>query len=254
MKKKQKVEKENGERWLLTYSDLITLLMIFFVMMYAMSNIDTKKYAQIASSLNSAFGGGGASSSVVGEGGASDAVVGVDNVVVDGTASEASAKAEQSKLEGIKKEVDSYLQNNGLSGSASTVIQERGLAISINDTLFFDSGKADLKPNTEAKINEIGKMLASIDNFINVEGNTDNVAISNKEFKDNWDLAYARAENVLRILVKAGIQPAKISAKSNGEFRPVATNDTEEGKAANRRVDIIILDNKFSTSETNKTK
>lgn len=254
MKKKAKVEKENGERWLLTYSDLITLLMIFFVMMYAMSNIDTKKYAQVASSLNSAFGGGGSSPSVIGDGGSSAAVVGVENVVVDGTAEEAANKTEQTKLENLKKEVDGYLQKSGLGSSASTVVEERGLAISISDTLFFDSGKADLKSGTEAKILEIGNILRPIDNYINIEGNTDNVAISNKEFKDNYDLAYTRAVNVLRVLLKAGINPAKIAAKSDGENRPVASNDTEEGRASNRRVDIIILNNKLSASETNTAK
>ncbi len=251
---KKPVEKENGERWLLTYSDLITLLMILFVIMYAMSNVDEAKYAQLASSLNSAMGSGGSTPTMIGAGGPSTAVVGVDSVALDGSSSDASTQAEQTKLEGLKKQVDSYLQKNGLAQSASATIQERGLAISIQDTLIFDSGNADLKPGTEAKIIEIGKMLSSIDNYINVEGNTDNVAINTNKFMDNWALASSRADNVLRVLLKAGIQPAKISSNSHGESRPVATNDTAEGKAANRRVDIVILDNKFSTSESAKAK
>jgi len=251
---KKPEEKENGERWLLTYADLITLLMIFFVVMYAMSNVDQAKYEQLASSLNSAMGSGGSTPTMIGAGGPSTAVVGVDSVALDGSSSEASTQAEQTKLQGIKEQVDSYLKKNGLDGSASATIQERGLAISIQDTLIFDSGKADLKAGTEAKILEIGRMLSSIDNYINVEGNTDSVAINTYEFKDNWALASSRADNVLRVLLKAGIQPARISSKSNGESRPIASNDTVEGKAANRRVDIVILDNKFSTSESAKAK
>jgi len=249
--RKKRVEKESGERWLLTYSDLITLLMIFFVMMYAMSSVDSKKYAQVASSLNAAFGGGGGTA-VIGEGGTSNAVVGtVDNPQVDIEAS----KAEQSKLEGLKKQVDKYLESNGIKASASATIQERGLIISISDTLIFDSGSADLKPAYENKLVEIGKMLNTINNYIVIEGNTDNVPISSFEFKDNWSLASARADNVTRALIsKSSIQPVRIASRSNGPYRPVASNSTVAGKAANRRVDIVILDNKYSPTESNQTK
>jgi len=250
--RKKRVEKENGERWLLTYSDLITLLMIFFVMMYAMSSVDTKKYAQAVASLNSAFGGGQTGTRVIGDGGASSTIIGaVDSPTLDAEAS----KAEQNKLEGLKKQVDKYLQNNGIQGSASTTIQERGLVISISDTLIFDSGKADLKPIYENKLVEIGKMLNTINNYIVIEGNTDTVPISTYEFKDNWALASARADNVTRVLInKANIQPLKIASRSNGEYRPVASNGTDYGKAANRRVDIVILNNKYSSTENNQTK
>jgi len=249
--RKKRVEKESGERWLLTYSDLITLLMIFFVMMYAMSSVDSKKYAQVASSLNAAFGGGGGTA-VIGEGGTSNAVVGtVDNPQVDIEAS----KAEQSKLEGLKKQVDKYLESNGIKASASATIQERGLIIRISDTLIFDSGSADLKPAYENKLVEIGKMLNTINNYIVIEGNTDNVPISSFEFKDNWSLASARADNVTRALIsKSSIQPVRIASRSNGPYRPVASNSTVAGKAANRRVDIVILDNKYSPTESNQTK
>lgn len=249
---KKRVEKENGERWLLSYSDFITLLMIFFIIMYSMSTVDSKKYAKVAASLNSAFGDGQAAKSLVGAGGASDNLIAtVDNVQVDA----ASEKAEQTKLQALKKEVDTYLQKNGLDSSASANIQERGLVISIKDTLIFDSGKADLKSGYETKLIEIGKMLNSIDNFIVVEGNTDDVPISTYEFKDNWSLASARADNVTRVLIdKANIQPLKIASRSNGQYRPVASNSFDVGKAINRRVDIVILDNKYSSTENNQTK
>lgn len=249
---KKRVEKENGERWLLSYADFITLLMIFFIILYSMSTVDSKKYAQVAASLNSAFGDGQAAKSLVGAGGPSDSLVGTaDNVLVD----TAVNQAEQNKLSELKKQVDKYLDNNGIKGSASTTIQERGLVISISDTLIFDSGKADLKPIYESKLVEIGKMLNSIDNYIVIEGNTDNVPISTYEFKDNLSLASARANNVTRVLIdKAKIQPLKIASRSNGQYRPVVSNSSDAGKAANRRVDIVILDNKYSSTENNQTK
>jgi len=252
---KKREEKENGERWLLTYSDLITLLMILFVVMYAMSNVDKTKYKELAHSLSSSLGGSG--TNTIGSDTPSNSIAAsVDDVVLDPTSqSEAAAKAEVTKLAGLKDQVDKYLKDNGMSASASSNIQERGLVISISDSLIFDSGNADVKPVYESKLVEIGKMLNSINNYIVIEGNTDNVPISTYEFKDNWSLASARANNVTRVLInKSNILPIKISSKSNGENRPVATNSTEVGKAANRRVDIIILDNKYSSTENNQTK
>ncbi|MBC8060205.1 MAG: flagellar motor protein MotB [Clostridiaceae bacterium] len=249
---KKRVEKENGERWLLSYADFITLLMIFFLVMYAMSNVDSKKYAQVAASLNSALGDGQGAALMLGQGGTSnDIIAPVDNPSVQAD----STKAEENKLKDLKNQVDKYLENNGIKASASAVIQERGLVISISDTLIFDSGQADLKPNSESKLVEIGKMLNTINNYVVIEGNTDNVPISTYQFKDNWSLASARADNVTRALInKANIPPVRIASRSNGEYRPVAANSSESGRAANRRVDIVILDNKYSSTESNQTK
>lgn len=250
---KKQPEKENGERWLLTYSDLITLLMILFVIMYAMSSVDKTKYQQLASSLSSSLGGGSGVTNVANTGGSTTNVIGnADNVIID---TAAVSQAEQNKLEGLKKEVDTYLDKNKLSGSASANIQERGLVISISDTLIFDSGSADLKAAYESRLIEIGKMLTTINNYIVVEGNTDNVPITTHAFKDNWDLASERANNVMRVLLdKSGVQPIRISARSNGEYRPVVANDSDAGRARNRRVDIVILDNKYSSTENNQAK
>jgi len=250
---KKKEEKENGERWLLTYSDLITLLMILFVVMYAMSSVDKTKYQQLAHSLSNSLGSGGGAPTMVGAGGTSTDLVGaVDNPVTDTV--EAS-QAETNKLNDLKKQVDKYLSTSGISSSASSTIQERGLVISIRDTLIFDSGNADVKPVYEGKLVEIGKMLNAINNYIVIEGNTDSVPISTNEFKDNWSLASARADNVTRVLIsKANIQPLRIASRSNGQYRPVGSNNSEAGKAANRRVDIVILDNKYSSTESNQAK
>jgi len=249
---KRREEKEpNHERWLLTYSDLITLLMIFFVVMYASSNSDTTKYKQLAQSLNAAFSGGGAT--IMGDSSAISVTVPSDKVIDTATDTAAAKTAEENQMEAIKKNVDKYLKENGLSNSASTKIDERGLQVSLTSTLLFDSGKANVKAESIKKLISIGKILNKVDNYVRIEGHTDSTPINNYEFSSNWQLSAIRATNVTELLIsQAGIYPKRISAVAYGENRPVATNTTEIGKAKNRTVDIIILSSKFSKTENIK--
>jgi len=246
--KKHEEKEGNGERWLLTYSDLITLLMIFFVVMYASSTADTTKYKQLSRSLNAAFVSGGGGKSLIGD---SSAISIADpSVKVIDTSTEDNAKAEENKMETIKKSVDKYLEQNGLSSSVSTKIDERGLEVSLNSTLLFDVGKADVKGESIQKLISIGKILNKVNNYVRIEGHTDSTPISNYEFSSNWQLSAIRATNVTELLIsEAGINPQKISSVAYGEHRPVASNATAAGKARNRTVDIIILSSQFSKGE-----
>ncbi|MBU3072179.1 OmpA/MotB family protein [Clostridium estertheticum] len=249
--KKREEKEPNAERWMLTYLDLITLLMIFFVVLYASSNADTTKYKQLAKSLNVAISGGGAS--IIG----SDTATSVTNSTVtvvdppETTTNAANSKtAEENNMESIKKNVDTYLKQNGLASSVSTKIDERGLEVSLKTSLLFDVGTAGVKEDSAKKLISIGKILNHVNNYVRIEGHTDSTPMSNNEFKSNWQLSAIRATNVTELLIsKAGISPKKISAVAYGENRPVATNTTEVGKAKNRTVDIIILSNQFSKTE-----
>ncbi|KOA21500.1 motility protein B [Clostridium homopropionicum DSM 5847] len=234
-------EKEaNNERWLLTYSDLITLLMIFFVIMYAMSNISVEKYKKIAESFNIAFSGG-------------QSILEQDTSTSEGTPTPIVEKdLEQAKMEQLKQEVDKYLANNNLSSSVSTEIEERGLVVRLNDTLFFESGKAEVKEDALKKLIQIGNILKQEDNYIRIEGNTDNKPINTYMFKSNWQLSAVRASNVVQLLIeKCNYSPEKLSSVGYGEYRPVATNNTKEGRAKNRRIDIVIMNTKYNTVEKN---
>jgi chemotaxis protein MotB len=250
---KRREEKEpNHERWLLTYSDLITLLMIFFVVMYASSTVSTDKYKKLSQSLNAAFEGSG--KTIIGDNSpmgileSTDKII--DKVPEEDKLSEASKTLEENKMEDIKKNVDKYLKQNGLSSSVSTKIDERGLQVSLNSTLLFDIGKAEVKTDSIKKLISIGKMLNTVDNYVRIEGHTDSIPISNYEFKSNWQLSAIRATNVTELLIsQAGIHPKRISSVAYGENRPVADNTTEIGRAKNRTVDIIILSSKFSKTE-----
>ncbi len=272
--KRQEEKESNGDRWLLTYSDLITLLMIFFVIMYASSTVNATKYKQLSQSLNAAFDGGSGKSIVGDQSGVSvldssgtttskikivDNATAVSKAVAEAkaaAAAKASASAktlEENKMEAIKKNVDTYLKKNGLSSSVSTKIDERGLAVSLNSTLLFDIGKANVINTSTKKLISIGKMLNNVNNYIRIEGHTDSIPISNNEFSSNWQLSAIRATNVTELLIsKSGINPKRISAVAYGENRPVASNSTQAGKAKNRTVDIIILSSLFSKTEVIK--
>lgn len=251
MKKKNKKPDEgpSAERWMLSYADFMTLLMIFFVVMYAMSQVDQTKYNKLSQSLSIAMGGG---KTIIGADNTSsvkDSVKTVDKPT-ESDQSEEQVKMEANKLKQLKKQVDSYLAANGLSQSVSSQIDERGLVVSLSNTLFFDTGKAEIKPEIQNTLMGIGKMINQMGNSIRVEGHTDNVPISNNEYASNWQLSCARAANVTQFLQnKVGIKPEKLTSVGYGEYRSVTDNSTDANRAKNRRVDIIIESNKFNSIE-----
>ncbi|WP_123052633.1 flagellar motor protein MotB [Clostridium sp. JN-1] len=244
MKKKKREEGGNNSgRWLLSYSDFMTLLMILFVVMYAMSSVDQSKFSQLSQSLNLAMGGG---KSIVAK---------EDGVDINQNSKPVDTNIEQSeqaKMQDLKKQVDKYLKENNMGSNVSTQLDQRGLIVSLNNTLVFDTGKADVKPEIQSELIDIAKILNQIKNNIRIEGHTDTVPINNSQFSSNWQLSCARAANVTQFLIdKAGIPPNKLSAIGYGQYRPVSDNSTEEGKAKNRRVDIIIENSEFNKIDNN---
>lgn len=248
-KVKTKLAKDTSERWLLTYSDLMNLLLILFIMLYTMANVDVEKYQQVSTSLRRAFGNysGG---SLIGEGGGSPSILDLggsldpDAVVPTDT--------EKQQMEAVQKEVQELVNELGLTSGVSVTSQERGIYISIGEQVLFRSGSADIEEEAKNNIIKIGKEILSKmpDKQMRVEGHTDNIPIHNARFPDNQELSTARANNVWRILVKdAGLDPAKLSATGYGEYRPLVPNDTEEHRKKNRRVDIVILKEIYDVTE-----
>lgn len=242
MKKKKKAKAENSERWLVSYSDFMTLLMVFFVVLYSMSNVNQKKYQQLSNSMGSVFSGGTTALGLGGDSGTSSDNIGEPKPLV---------QTEDEKLQGVEEQVNDVLTELGLEDSVSTSIEERGLVISFNDSIFFDSAKAEIKDEMKAKLISVSKVLNKIDNYIRVEGHTDNIPIKDNYFNSNWQLSSVRASNVVELLINYDeISPSRLSAVGYGEYRPVSDNNTIEGRAKNRRVDILILNNKFDGTET----
>jgi chemotaxis protein MotB len=243
-KKKKQHEEENLERWLLTYADLITLLLAFFIVMYSMSKVDAKKFGAMAQALNSVLRGG--SSVFKGE-----AVIKPNDDTGAGPLKVGDLKMIETKIKQIAEE-----QN--ISAEISSKIDERGLVVHILETAFFDLGKADLKSNAKRILDLFAKEFIHIPNHIRIEGHTDITPIHTERFPSNWELSTARATEVVRYLVeKREFPPTRISALGYGEYRPLVANDTEKHKAQNRRVDVVVLalkDSKFEPKDEIKEK
>ncbi|WP_312446294.1 flagellar motor protein MotB [Lacrimispora sp.] len=258
-------EEEAGEAWLLPYSDLMTLLLAVFIVLFAVSKIDAEKAQQISEQfagtmMNKSYTTGAASGTGSGgDGAASGMGSGGDGAAQTGgplnieTQSELESfmgEYELKKLENLKTELDTKLHNQGMDQSVSTMIDMRGLVIRLNNAIFFDSGSAEIKEQSEETLVEVASILNSIDNYIRVEGHTDNVPIRRSNYPSNWELSTARAVNVVKLFInKCNFSPDKLLAVGYGEFKPVADNSTEEGRAKNRRIDVIVLSAQYDNLE-----
>jgi chemotaxis protein MotB len=264
-RKKKHPEHVNHERWLVSYADFITLLFAFFTTMYAISTVDAQKMGKMVMSMKSSFDSGlfAASSDkmslIEGTGGSAAAPTAqrlIENLRSHPAPANRTASAKQelaSKGKGlgiIKRNVEALVGGEALKGRVRLRIEGRGLIISLGEGGFFDSGDEIIKPEGKVLLDAIATGLAKADNFIRVEGHTDDVPIKNLRFPSNWELSTARATAVIAYLItKFGLPPDRLSGAGYAEFHPVATNDTLEGKARNRRIDIVVLDPRFAEME-----
>ncbi|MDF2627351.1 MAG: OmpA/MotB domain protein [Symbiobacteriaceae bacterium] len=216
------------ERWLLTYSDMITLLLALFILLYAMSTVDAEKYKSVAGALASVFGGG---NGVVGDG-----VIGEGGTVPN--AGNLTPEQIKEALEQIGQGLEADFASDG---RFSVYMAERGLVISLAGNAFFDSGKAELRPEIIPLLNDIAGRLQGLSNDISLEGHTDSDPIRNAQFPSNWELSLARANTVRSYLEGQGVPAKQLIVVGYGETRPLFDNSTADGKQRNRRVDIVVL-------------
>ena len=241
----------SSERWLLTYSDMITLLLALFIMLYTISTVDQGKYQALSTQLGIAFNGGRSILETGTPGGGNGSGSGTGSTP-DATPIGGNISTPAYTQEDIARLVGSLIESNGLSSMASVDVEERGVVISFQDALLFDSGSADINAKSQDMLKKLTVIANSCKNFIRVEGSTDDVPISGR-FASNWELASQRAINVAKTLVGFGVSASRISATSYGEFRPLVPNDTSEHRRLNRRVDIVFLNQQFNGSEPGYT-
>lgn len=244
-KKKQHHEEHVDETWLIPYSDMLTLLLALFIVMFAMSKVDQQKIDKAGKDFNQVFAGSngvldGSGTEVSGEeeSGESVEVTGDD-----------ATKTEEDKMNEIKKMIDEEIAAEGYSDKVKTELNGDGLEIAIQDIVLFNSGDSEVVGSVSSLLLKVSQMIRNLDNEIKVVGHTDNVPISNTKFRSNWDLSSMRAVNVMNFMVKSGgIHPNKVSIQAYGEYAPKYDNSTEDGRARNRRVEIFVV-RKFPVSK-----
>jgi len=225
-------ERENVERWMVSYADFVTLLFCFFTAMYAISNVDTNKLGKFVDSMRSAFNVEGKRGNAIS--------------VIEGVQIFIPADVE---VESNVREILGTLVTDS-KGAIDVKRDARGVVITIADKYFFESGSADLKENSRKALDKIASTLIKHPNMIRVEGHTDNIPIRNDNFPSNWELSASRAINVVKYFIDThNIKPDRISAIGYAENRPAASNDAPDGRAKNRRVDIVLLSESESKKE-----
>ncbi|MDR3593496.1 flagellar motor protein MotB [Clostridium sp.] len=243
-KKKQHHEEHVDEAWLLPYSDMLTLLLALFIVMFAMGQTDKAKLQSMSKAFNVIFSGGSAMLEKDG-----NSIIPMDTTS-DGTGKN-DAQVEQDKMTEIKKMIEQEIGKEGYTDKVKVDLNGDGLDISIQDVVLFDSGQADVHQNVTPLLSKISGMLYGLNNEIKIVGHTDNVPISNAKFRSNMDLSAMRAVNVRSLMVagSGGLNPEKVSIQAWGELKPKASNDTEEGRAQNRRVEIVVV-RQYPTTDT----
>lgn len=233
-------EHENDERWLLTYADMITLLMVFFVVMFSMANTDLKKFAQVAESMSEAFHvisiGSKPGAAIVGQsrGSSSSSQLSVNFLE--------SLSPRQRDFVAVTSDLTAFAAQANLTGDISVNMNLEGVIISLSNGLIFESGSADLKPESLETLHKIAEILGTINNPVRIEGHTDDTPTNDPHYPTNWELSVARAVTIVRYLVdQEGIAPGRLTAAGQAEFDPVAPNDNRTNRTLNRRADIIII-------------
>jgi chemotaxis protein MotB len=251
-------EHENEERWLLTYADMITLLMALFMVMFSIANVNKAKLDSLSASLQDAFSGkilpGGKS---IQQSGAQEKpnkpsptppIPAIAPLVDQADKSEAAAQAqrEQDDFTRIKRDVDRYAAAHGLSSKIESTITQRGLVIRLlTDKVLFDSGQAVLKPQSGPLLTQVAHLMRLAPGHdVMVEGHTDSVPIRGSLYPTNWELSTARASRVVRALVDHGARTIRMGASGYAALHPISSNTTPAGRSRNRRVEIVLLRSK----------
>jgi chemotaxis protein MotB len=259
-RKKPHAEHENHERWLVSYADFITLLFAFFVVMFATSQTDKAKAQQVSEAVKKALENGGIKA-VVHEilGGTVDDT-GKGNAMMRGPGG-AKKEIKESKDNKVAELVPSMqflskeLEEEIKQGKVELHLEPRGLVVSLQQATFFPSGEDSIAAGTYPTVQKIADLIAKLHNMVRLEGHTDAVPIHTARFPTNWDLSAARAIAMLHLLNEHFDVPLdRLAIAGYADTAPVDSNDTPEGRAHNRRVDIVILNQQALVGEPTPAK
>ncbi|MCG7932201.1 MAG: flagellar motor protein MotD [Candidatus Thiodiazotropha lotti] len=265
-RRKRQEEPANHERWIVSYADFVTLLFAFFVVMYSVSSVNEGKYRVLSQTLTHAFqesqrsldpiqvgelsrsrgdtpGLGDESALIQGElrqGPGIENELGMDTAVGKQVIPDLPSNETQ-RLSFLAATIEDMLSDYVDQDLVDVSFSEDRVVVNMKDKMLFPSASAHLSRAAVKALGEISQVLKTVPNQLQVEGNTDNRPINTEEFPSNWELSAARAASVVHLMTRIGINPGRMSAVGYAEHRPVAENNTQEGRAKNRRVTLIIL-------------
>jgi len=235
-KRTEDPEKENSERWLLTYSDLVTLLFAFFVVLWAMSQVDPKKFDELSQAFQTIFQG--ANMGYVIDMANSK---GTKGEMLEGKQQEDPSKTLRQKRNTLQTQLEYRLKNVMPQNQYKVTEVQEGIKITLFSDTFFAAGSPEVQPEAVPFIGKIVEGIKALPNAVRVEGHTDGSAIEGDRFSKEWQLSTERALSVLNLFFSFGYPESKASVAGYGSTKPVATNLTPEGQAFNRRVDVLVL-------------
>ncbi|MBV2235149.1 MAG: flagellar motor protein MotD [Sterolibacterium sp.] len=247
-RRRHEEEAENHERWLVSYADFITLLFAFFVVMYAVSSVNEGKYRILSDSIVSAFrnvpgSSVGAQVEVTPAPPLVLPMIVPNRPLVSARAGSDARQKNKEKMRDMAKEIRDTLAPLVDSGQVRITENARGITLDINASILFSSGEARLANEALAPLVAVAHILAATDFSVTVEGHTDNMPIATTQFASNWELSGVRAASVVRLMIDNGVAASRLMAVGYADQRPVAGNDTADGRASNRRVAITIESN-----------
>ena len=236
--RKEEHEEHHDERWLVSYADFITLLMVLFVVLYSMGQVNVEKYKQLAESMRTAFSLGGAAEVVDSQinqaGGTSED--GTSKPIVVPGIPEGPTQSEE-----VAGQLTSMLSTQNLGNQVSVQTNIEGVLISLSERLIFKNDQVELPAEALQGLDTIAEMLGPISNKVRLVGHTNNSPSTNPAYPTNWELSLARATTVAKYLINAGLAPERFIISGQGEYAPVFPNDTDQHKEMNARVEIIII-------------
>ena len=228
---------QGAPSWVMTFADLVTLLMVFFILLFAMGSIEEEKWKQMKSSLKDALG-----QENIPEAGIREGLDVIKERVLDETTihavDEVGAMVAK-EVEEIASEVEEFVFKNKLAGKVEVSSDERGAIVTLSDTVMFPPGKSRMTYTGDEIIKQVFDILKQFSYQVKIEGHTDNVPMNTQQYPSNWELSAARAAEVARKLVKAGFNPTNLSIEAFAQYRPKVPNDSRQGRATNRRIEIV---------------
>jgi chemotaxis protein MotB len=255
-RRKKRHEEHPDERWLITYADVLTLMFVLFMVLFSISVVNTSKFDLLKQTLQDAFNSGlAAGGESVLETTSAEKVAPIVNTppgqlspelpTIGGISLEQASPEqalESSQLESVKRTIDRAVAKSGLKEEVTSTVNERGLVVRLEtDGVLFDPGSATLKSAGTQILGPIAASLRKLPNPVRVDGHTDSTPISTAAFPSNWELSGARAAAVVRLFATDGVPESRLQFTGYADNRPIAGNDTAAGRAANRRVEVLVL-------------